>query len=188
MSRARTLSPFLIFWIRFTILTIEISGVVSLNLNLKSVAARGGSAATRVVEQDDNLSLEQERLEELEPVAKLTLARPPQEANVRCAVCLEDFLEEDEEPPEDAEHATQDIVRVRCGHFYHLPCIQTWLDRPECVNCPQCRQPLRTRATVDNLIRAVGETNADHVNYFQFSSFFQNSKSLSCEMKLLIKF
>lgn len=45
-----------------------------------------------------------------------------------CSICLCDV--------EDAES----IKELSCGHFYHAPCLDSWLKVKD--SCPACRQPV----------------------------------------------
>lgn len=52
-----------------------------------------------------------------------------------CHVCLEDFGD------------TGNVIVLKCGHYYHKPCISQWLFsvNEEKRNCPTCRAPIRRR-------------------------------------------
>ncbi|KAK4573056.1 hypothetical protein RGQ29_031148 [Quercus rubra] len=67
--------------------------------------------------------------------------REDEEKRVCCAVCLNEFQE-------------QDMLRVlpKCSHAFHLDCIDIWLQSN--ANCPLCRSSIsgRSRCRIDQII------------------------------------
>ncbi|KAK8389763.1 hypothetical protein O3P69_009039 [Scylla paramamosain] len=85
------------------------------------------------------------------------IADVPQEREVTCPICFEQFGE---------EHAPRTL---RCGHTVCTPCLETILSRTAGDrNCPECRRPLKVTAvahipvsyTIMRLARALEETCA----------------------------
>ncbi|KAG0727000.1 E3 ubiquitin-protein ligase TRIM32 [Chionoecetes opilio] len=81
----------------------------------------------------------------------------PQEREVNCPICFEQFEE---------AHAPRTL---RCGHTVCTPCLETILTRPAGDrNCPECRRPLKVTAvahipvsyTIMRLARALEQTCA----------------------------
>jgi len=58
------------------------------------------------------------------------LQRLRAESGALCAICLEDFINEDNET----------FTIANCSHTFHLKCIRRW--KKEEVTCPLCRGPL----------------------------------------------
>ncbi|SCW01518.1 LAFE_0E01420g1_1 [Lachancea fermentati] len=55
--------------------------------------------------------------------------------NKMCIVCMDDML-----PPQEAQVSNQKPKRLPCGHFLHLGCLKSWMERSQ--TCPICRLPV----------------------------------------------
>jgi len=51
-----------------------------------------------------------------------------------CSICYEDYTKEDI------------IRRLRCGHIYHLNCVDTWFQRSS--QCPMCKDDLNVESNI----------------------------------------
>ncbi|XP_018675939.2 RING-H2 finger protein ATL52 isoform X2 [Musa acuminata AAA Group] len=79
-----------------------------------------------------------------------------------CAVCLSEFREDE-------------LVRLlpKCGHAFHLGCIDTWLRSH--VNCPLCRAPV----VVSTSAASSGGTGTNHVDPNNLSSAVADSEQIN---------
>ena len=65
--------------------------------------------------------------EELQRLSVRSLERQPSAEHPRCCICCCDYVEGDR------------VMKLACGHEYHLECISTWLRAKKI--CPMCKQP-----------------------------------------------
>jgi len=106
--------------------------IVALAYFLRLLMRMGGIQPTKAAPEG---SLEQN-------TEKVTAAEAIRDDCPQCAICLEDFIEDEEEGAAAKEVAPEvEILRTKtCNHYFHTACIKDWLG----VNsvCPLCRESL----------------------------------------------
>lgn len=88
---------------------------------LLALEERIGNVNTGLDEQRISLCLRESKYSSLDA----TVAAISQESDVKCSICQEEFVEEDE------------LGRLDCGHGYHSVCIKQWLLQKN--ECPICK-------------------------------------------------
>ncbi|MCO5561212.1 hypothetical protein L7F22_014833 [Adiantum nelumboides] len=88
---------------------------------LLALEERIGNVNTGLDEEKIALSLRESKYSSLDA----TVAAISQDSDIKCSVCQEEFVEEDE------------LGRLDCGHGYHSVCIKQWLLQKN--ECPICK-------------------------------------------------
>lgn len=90
---------------------------------LLALEERIGNVNTGLDEEKICLCLRESKYSSLDA----TVAAISQDSDVKCSVCQEEFVEEEE------------LGRLDCGHGYHSACIKQWLVQKN--ECPICKAP-----------------------------------------------
>ena len=88
------------------------------------------STFTDLNELDDvKITLSKEQFETFEK-KKFSELKDKSKGAINCSICMDDYKEEDQ------------IVILKCNHYYHEKCIENWLCNQK-VTCPICRKDTR---------------------------------------------
>ena len=69
--------------------------------------------------------------------------------NCECSICLNDMR-------------NKKVKYLRCGHFFHIACINKWLNSKHC--CPICRTTIEKKGKKKSLEELVDEILQDYVD------------------------
>ncbi|KAH7296091.1 hypothetical protein KP509_26G008400 [Ceratopteris richardii] len=95
---------------------------------LLALEERIGNVSTGLDEERISLCLRESKYSSLDAA----VAAISQESDIKCSICQEEFVEEDE------------MGRLDCGHGYHSSCIKQWLLQKN--ECPICKASAYTKS------------------------------------------